>query len=140
MGRINYGWNMKDEKGAVNGIRLTDRYHFGWENRSLNMENLHLLEYTKGEVSWKGRPLFLRGYLHIDGEPTDTFILPENFEKGFILVNGFNIGRYYNSAGPQKTLYVPAPLLKKGRNEIVIFETDSVNEPSVVFTDTPILK
>ena len=58
-------------------------------------------------------------------------------EKGFIKINGFNIGRFYNSAGPQKTLYVPAPLLRKGDNIIEIFESDKVTEPYVTFTDKP---
>ena len=29
-----------------------------------------------------------------------------------IAVNGFLLGRYYNSAGPQKTLYLPGPLMR----------------------------
>ena len=81
-------------------------------------------------------PGFFRGILDID-EVCDTFIRPDGFEKGFIKVNGFNIGRFYNSAGPQKTLYVPAPLLKKGENIIEIFESDKVSEPFVTFTDKP---
>lgn len=32
------------------------------------------------------------------------------------MVNGFNLGRYWN-VGPQRTLYVPAPVLKRGENE-----------------------
>ena len=37
-----------------------------------------------------------------------------------MFINGFNIGRYWNR-GPQKTLYVPAPLLKSGKNEVRLF-------------------
>ena len=59
------------------------------------------------------------------------------FTKGFILVNGKNIGRYYNTAGPQKTLYLPACWLKEGKNEFVIFETDGVNELLVEFLAAP---
>ena len=55
---------------------------------------------------------------------------------GFITVNGINIGRYYNERGPQKTLYVPAPFLKEGKNEIIVFETDSVSDGVIEFTDT----
>ena len=36
-----------------------------------------------------------------------------------------------------KTLYVPAPLLKEGSNEIVVFETDGFDSPVITFTDTP---
>jgi beta-galactosidase len=61
----------------------------------------------------------------------------DGFTKGFVTVNGFNIGRYFNPSGPQKTLYVPAPLLKQGDNEIVVFESDSYTAPTVQFVDTP---
>ena len=43
--------------------------------------------------------------------------------KGCVFVNGFNIGRFWE-IGPQKRLYIPAPLLKKGENEIIVFETE----------------
>ena len=75
--------------------------------------------------------------LNIENEPMDTFIETKNMNKGFIVVNGFNIGRYFHSAGPQKTLYIPAPLLKKGKNEIVVFETDVCAKPYIELTDTP---
>jgi beta-galactosidase len=69
----------------------------------------------------------------------DTFPRLEGFTKGFVVVNGFNIGRYYNPAGPQQTLYVPAPLLREGDNEIVVFESDSYKAPVIEFVDKPIL-
>ena len=52
-------------------------------------------------------------------------------------MNGFNIGRYNNDRGPQKTLYVPAPLLKVGKNEIIVFETDGWEAPEVEFFAEP---
>jgi beta-galactosidase len=38
-------------------------------------------------------------------------------------VNGHALGRYWN-IGPQKTLYVPGPWLKKGANEVVVFDVE----------------
>ena len=78
----------------------------------------------------------MMGNLEIDGTPADTFLRLDGFTKGFVTVNGFNIGRYFNSAGPQKTLYVPAPLLKTGANQIIVFETDGFEQPVITFTDT----
>nr|CAD7435898.1 unnamed protein product [Timema monikensis] len=57
--------------------------------------------------------------------------------KGNVFVNGFNIGRYF-SVGPTHTLYVPAPLLSQGANEILVFELFSPSS-EIIFTDTPIL-
>ena len=79
---------------------------------------------------------FFKGTLEINDEPCDTFLKPSGFSHGFISVNGINIGRYYNERGPQKTLYIPAPFLKKGKNEIIVFETDSVTDCVIEFTDT----
>ncbi|MBQ1244592.1 MAG: hypothetical protein IIX94_02475 [Clostridia bacterium] len=54
-------------------------------------------------------------------------------------INGINLGRYWE-IGPQKSLYVPASVLKKGENEIVLFETDGLSgEPIVEFKDFPTL-
>jgi len=51
-------------------------------------------------------------------------------------LNGFNLGRYWER-GPQKTLYVPAPLLKHGQNELIVFELHGAQNFSVEFRDTP---
>ena len=82
-------------------------------------------------------PRFLRGTLTISETPKDTFLRLDDFTKGFVLINGFNLGRYYTPAGPQKTLYVPAPLLKQGGNEIIVFESDGFHSPVVEFVDVP---
>lgn len=102
----------------------------------LPLDNISLLEYKheSGDVKTAS---FLKGTLKIEGEPHDTFMRLDGFTKGVVFVNGFNIGRYYNPAGPQKTLYVPAPMLKKGDNEIVVFETDHSDRSFVTFLDKP---
>ena len=138
MGRINYGVHLLDRKGILGGVRLGQRFHFGWEMYPLTMDDLTALPY--GEIETQGKvPAFLRGKLVIEGTPKDTFLRLDGFTKGFVKVNGFNIGRYYNPAGPQKTLYVPAPLLRQGENEIVVFESDGYEAPVIEFTDKPIL-
>jgi beta-galactosidase len=98
------------------------------------MENLDKLEYSN--TTDTATPVFLKGEFNID-DPCDTFIRLDGFHNGFVCINGFNIGRYKNDRGPQKTLYIPAPVLKKGVNEIVVFETDGFDAPTVMLTDTP---
>ena len=58
--------------------------------------------------------------------------------KGVAWVNGFNLGRYWQR-GPQQTLYVPAPILKPGLNEIIIFELHGAENFSVELRDEPAL-
>ena len=63
----------------------------------------------------------------------NTFLKLDNFTKGFVVINGFNIGRYWE-IGPQQTLYVPRSILNEGENEIVVFESDGLKgEPVVEF-------
>ena len=138
MGRVNYGIHLLDKKGILGGVRFGQRYHFGWEMYPLTMDDLSGLSY-KQENGYR-KPTFLRGNLQICDTPKDTFIRLDGFTKGFVSINGFNIGRYFNSAGPQKTLYVPAPLLRQGDNQIVVFESDGYVQPVIEFVDQPILQ
>lgn len=135
MGRVNYGPKLFDQKGIVGGIRIERRFHFGWDHYCLPMEDLSGLNWKTAEPLQV--PAFYKGTLTIEGEPADTFIELPHFQKGFCMVNGFNVGRYFNEAGPQKTLYIPAPVLRTGDNEIIIFETDGCEELTVTFRDTP---
>lgn len=43
--------------------------------------------------------------------------LSQGWEKAVVFVNEVNLGRYWN-VGPQRTLYVPAPVLKRGINKV----------------------
>ena len=138
MGRINYGPEMSDRKGMV-GIRFGQQNHYGWEMYPLTMEpeQLGKIPFRAKSGEGVGKSSFLRGTLTVDGAPKDTFIRLDGFHHGFVAVNGFNLGRYYNDAGPQKTLYCPAPMLKEGENEVIVFEMDSCDRNEIVFTDTP---
>lgn len=139
MGRINYGWMMDDRKGITNGIRLERQFLYDWTIRSLPLDDLSKLVFNEiepGGVS-SGEPAFYRGVLDIE-EPADTFLHLEGWTKGVAFINGFNLGRYWE-IGPQQTLYVPAPLLRAGSNELILFELHGTREPAVSFLDAPIL-
>ncbi|MCL7047966.1 hypothetical protein MKW94_028928 [Papaver nudicaule] len=85
-------------------------------------------------------PMFYEGHFTINSkdEIADTFISFSGWGKGIAFVNDFNIGRYWPLAGPQCSLYVPAPLLRQGKNVVIILETEAPNHESVVeFTDQP---
>ena len=136
MGRVNYGPKLRDRKG-IHGVRFGGQHHFGWEMYPLPMTDLSHLAYCPAESGAIEGPVFLRGSLVIEGQPKDTFLRLDGFTKGFVMVNGINIGRYFNPAGPQKTLYVPAPYLHEGENEIVVFESDSTAGTTVEFFAEP---
>ena len=62
-------------------------------------------------------PLLFRGTFNIEGEPKDTFAYMKDWTKGVVFINGHNLGRYWD-IGPQETLYLPAPWLHTGENEV----------------------
>lgn len=131
MGRVNYGGHILDQKGITGGVRIANRYHFGWKMYPVNCEDLSGLQFTTVQHTI---PAFFKGTFEVE-EPADTFVRPRGFCKGAIWINGRNIGRFYQQAGPQKTLYLPAPLLHKGMNEIIVLETDACREPVVVLEE-----
>ena len=70
---------------------------------------------------WKGTLT-----LQCQEKALDTFLEFDGFTKGVVWVNGFNLGRYWPRLGPQKTLYVPGPVLKGNctENTILLLEQD----------------
>ena len=80
-------------------------------------------------------PSIHKGSLIIKDKPKDTFLKFDHWTKGNIFVNGFNVGRYWN-VGPQKTLYIPWPLLNTGNNDVYLFETEK-GFKTIQFTDKP---
>lgn len=103
------------------------------ENASIDMHSRGIL--TKG-------PVFFYGTLDIAENESilDTYLNPTGWGKGVLYVNGFNVGRYWPLVGPQITMYIPAGLLKPGKNEFVILELQKANVPSTItFQTTAIL-
>ncbi len=134
LGRVNYGPWIGEYKGLQKPPRVDFRFHYYWDMYPLFFDNLDKLSFKDYESF--DTPTFYKGILNVD-EAHDTFLKLDGFTKGFVVINGFNIGRYWNTAGPQTTLYVPAPLLKPGENEIIVFESDYSNSQYIEFVDTP---
>lgn len=118
MGRLNFDPQMQDPKG-IDAVYVDDKEVENWEMITLPMDSYKGLTY-KTPFPQSG-PVFYHTTLQIRGAPADTFFNMKGWHKGHILVNGFNIGRFWE-AGPQFTIYVPAPVLKEGYNDIVVFE------------------
>ena len=136
MGRTNFGPKMMFKKGIAGRCLLDKRIHFNWDVYTLPMNNLDKLSFDGKAFNEKSA--FYRGYFNIEN-PKDTFLKLPNFTKGFVVINGFNLGRYWE-IGPQQTLYVPASVLKDGKNEIIVFESDGLKgDAEIEFVDTPIL-
>lgn len=136
MGRINYGPFLADRKGITEGVRHGRQFLYGWTVWTLPMDDLKPLTFSPIEKAVTTGPAFYRAELNIEGTPADTFLKLEGWSKGVAYVNGFNLGRYWK-AGPQQTLYVPAPILRQGSNDIIIFEVDGTESLQLQFVDLP---
>ncbi len=135
MGRVNYGPMVNWQRKGIDGcVLINSRFsQHNWKQYPLPMEHLERLDYTVGYE--EGLPAFYRFVFEAE-ETADTFLDFAGWGKGFVLVNGFPLGRFWEE-GPQRRLYVPAPLLKKGGNEIVIFETEGKHTDSICLEAKP---
>lgn len=124
MARINYGPLLKDPKGITEGVRIGNQFMFNWDIYTIPLKDIENIKYGNGNK--EEYPTFYRGKFEVK-EVGDTYLDFEGWEKGVVFINGFNLGRYWK-AGPQKRLYLPAPLLKEGTNEIVVFELHKDNK------------
>ncbi|MBZ4671486.1 MAG: Beta-galactosidase [Oscillospiraceae bacterium] len=121
MGRVNFGPKLeKQRKGIDGGVQINGHMQFGWEHHCLELESLDGIDFSKG--CKEGESAFYLFEFFAD-EAGDTYLDFSGWGKGCAFINGFNLGRFWE-IGPQKRLYVPAQLIKTGKNEIVIFETE----------------
>ena len=120
-GRINYSKQLRTErKGIVayspppSGAPVQK-----WLMYPLPMTNPGTMKFKKADCLG---PCFYRGSFTVD-HPADTFMDTSKLTKGQLWVNGHAMGRFWK-VGPQKTLYIPGPWLKKGSNEVIVFDVD----------------
>ena len=136
MGRINFGRAIKDFKGITDNVTLTvdrDGHSFVCDLKDWEVFNIEdkLETYTgMGEFYPVGtftpdadgrlpRGVY-RGTFNVS-KPSDTFLNFETWGKGLVYVNGHPLRRIWE-IGPQQTLYMPGCWLRKGENEIVVFD------------------
>ena len=137
MGRVNYGYKLQaptQKKGIRTGVMTDIHFESGWEQYALPLDNVGKIDFSGG---WKqDDPAFYR-YEFDAEEPRDTFLDCRGLGKGAAFINGFNLGRYWYE-GPVLYLYIPAPLIKRGKNEIIIFETEGNVNETLAFSDRPV--
>ncbi|MGA8036718.1 MAG: glycoside hydrolase family 35 protein [Candidatus Acidiferrales bacterium] len=134
-GRVNFGRHLPDGRGGItDAVILNGAPLLNWKSYSLPMMSPTDISGKSAKagnvpspdpiVGWSKHkpegPSFYRGHFTMDS-PADTFLDVSGVQKGFVWVNGHNLGRAWN-VGPTRTLYVPAPWLVKGDNEVIAFD------------------
>lgn len=121
MGHINFAQFMIDRKGITDRVTLNGMSLMNWQVYPLPMDATFVTEAaTQDRGISEGPGIFYKGDFNLS-EVGDTYFDMSKYSKGMIYVNGNNLGRYWN-IGPQQRLYCPASWLKKGNNEIIVFD------------------
>ena len=153
MGRINFGRAIKDFKGIDGNVDLTyedakgeqqtvtltdwntwlipDSYQF-YKTHDFSMGHTAMLTQ---HTTYRGG--YYKATFSID-KVGDTFLDLSTWGKGFVYVNGHNLGRFWN-IGPQQTLYCPGCWLREGDNEILIFDIVGPEKTVVSGLDHPVI-
>ena len=121
MGRVNYSFKLEHQrKGIDSGVVINDHQKFGW-NMFICDENVMASLQPAGS-SCDHAPTVHTLTFQVN-EKADTWLALPGWGKGTVMLNGFCLGRFWE-IGPQKRLYIPAPLLREGENVLTIVETE----------------
>ncbi|MDQ1089685.1 beta-galactosidase family protein [Siphonobacter sp. SORGH_AS_1065] len=129
MGRINFAEFMIDRKGITERVSLNGMTLMDWQVYNLPFTTDYI-QSLKSSAEVAGQPgRFFKGTFELS-ETADTFFDLSTYKKGVIYINGHNLGRYWER-GPQTRLYCPASWLKKGTNEVLIFDQHQLEAATI---------
>ncbi|RSO06372.1 glycosyl hydrolase [Streptomyces sp. WAC 06783] len=130
LGRVNYGPRLGEAKGITGGVLHERQYLHGVRARGLRLDALEdaaavrrvpFRDAAEG-VPGEAKPGLHRFTLTVPA-PGDAALELPGRARGFAWINGFCLGRYW-AAGPQRSLYVPDPVLRAGANELLLLELE----------------
>jgi len=138
-GRLNSTKNMRNEWKGFHSATLDGTPLTGWQIYSLPMRDVSAIQALAPPTLQSAQGPHFDSGSFVLAQTGDAFLDISTLGKGLIWINGHALGRFWN-IGPQDTLYVPAPWLKKGRNEVQIFDLFSAAAPpKLVGRTKPIL-
>lgn len=125
LGRVNYGPRTGEPKGITGGVLHERQFLHGLRARALRLtafDEEDAVAKIPFRTARRGAAGLYRGVLEVRGAGDAKLELP-GWRRGFVWVNGCCLGRYW-SAGPQRGLYVPGPVLREGANEVWVLELE----------------
>lgn len=133
MGRINFS-NLTglDTKGICQDVCFSHLILTGWEMWALPLDNPDTPKLKFGNPDAAVDVPAFHLFTFDCPAPADSFLKFPGVH-GLCWINGRPVGRYWN-IGPGDALYVPAPFLRKGKNRLVVFETEKLSAPYAVFS------
>lgn len=140
-GRVNYGGHMHDRKGIhgrvflVNGNQKTEVKN--WKNYPIRLGDVTIPVKYQTISNQKPAAGFYKGTFNVD-QIENTYLNVSKWNKGLVWVNGHCLSRFW-SIGPTQTMLVPKSWLRKGMNDVVVFDLYGSSKPELTFLDHPIL-
>ena len=136
LGRINFGPYLNDNrKGITQRVTFREEELKGWRMYGFPSDDPGTTMFPG--TGHSGGPVVRRGTFFL-ADTADTYVDMSDWGKGCVWINGHNLGRYWY-IGPQQTLYVPGPWLKRGRNEIIVLDLLNESQDSVGMLGIPVL-
>lgn len=133
-GRVNFTKVIRGERKGITGtVTIGGREPDRWQIYSLPMNDVSALHFLSKPCAG---PCFYRVGLKAVA-PADTYLDTSALHKGFAWIDGRPLGRFWN-IGPQFTLYVPGPWMKRGENEIVLFDLQGDARDEIKTVSAPI--
>jgi beta-galactosidase len=135
-GRVDYGPRLAEPKGLIGTAAINGEALRRWETLPLGLADItpvaeRLRSLPRRSIRALGGPVFARASFDLK-ELGDLYLNTAAWGKGIVWINGFNLGRYW-SRGPQRTLYVPAPILRETGNELIVLELHASPTAEVSF-------
>jgi beta-galactosidase len=119
MGHVNFSQDIIDRKGITDRVTLSGMTLMNWEQMLLPFDDRWVARLKKTSAADRPGTVFA-GTFDL-ARTADTFIDMGGYKKGYVWVNGHNLGRYWE-IGPQNRLYCPASWLKAGKNDIRVLD------------------
>lgn len=134
-GRVNFSHALLNERKGLAAVKLGDHTIDDWKIYPLPFNAPKTYKYKKlGDT--QNEPTLYRGQFSLR-RAADTYLDMQGWTKGNVWVNGHHLGRYWK-IGPQQALYVPGPWLRRGRNEVIVLETEPTGHHSLEGATAPI--
>jgi beta-galactosidase len=124
MGHINFGEFLLDRKGITERAVLNGMTLMNWEVFGFPLQERWVASLPARAGTSERPGGFFKGSFNLD-QVADTFLDISRYRKGYVWVNGHNLGRYWD-IGPQHRLYCPAPWLRWGANEITVLDLHQI--------------
>lgn len=137
-GRVNYGPRIGEPKGLIGPATFRGVAVAGWDASPVPLtvfESGSGLQLPPADAATEA-PLTAGAHVFqatVDlSALADLALSTDGWGKGLVWVNGFCLGRYWRS-GPQRTLFVPAPVTRAGENTVTVLEFEALGTATVRF-------